>query len=72
MNIFGVLIFSLALLYDIVAGKSDRRIVAMGDLHGDLANSVEIMKFAKIINEDHRWIGEDTIFVQTVIYLSYQ
>lgn len=44
----------------------DRRIVALGDLHGDLANTLEILKFSKIINSTHNWIGGDAIFVQTV------
>lgn len=44
----------------------DRRIVALGDLHGDLPNTLAILKFANIIDEDHHWIGGDAIFVQTV------
>jgi hypothetical protein len=45
---------------------TERRIVALGDLHGDLANTLDILKFSNIIDEDHHWIGGDTIFVQTV------
>lgn len=45
---------------------SNRRIVAMGDLHGDLSNTLSILKFSKIIDEDHHWIAGDTILVQTV------
>ncbi|KAG1046407.1 hypothetical protein G6F46_001840 [Rhizopus delemar] len=44
---------------------SNRRIVAMGDLHGDLSNTLSILKFSKIIDEDHHWIAGDTILVQT-------
>jgi hypothetical protein len=53
----------------LVSAKSefDRRIVALGDLHGDLPNTLEILKFSNIIDEDHHWIGGDAIFVQTVI-----
>ncbi|CEI92812.1 hypothetical protein RMCBS344292_07062 [Rhizopus microsporus] len=43
----------------------DRRIVAMGDLHGDLANTLSILKFSKIIDDDQRWIAGNTILVQT-------
>lgn len=46
--------------------ESDRRIVALGDLHGDLENTLEILKFSNIIDQDNHWIGGDAIFVQTV------
>lgn len=49
-----------------IASEFDRRIVALGDLHGDLPNTLAILKFANIIDEDHHWIGGDAIFVQTV------
>ncbi|CEP18730.1 hypothetical protein [Parasitella parasitica] len=45
--------------------QEDRRIVALGDLHGDLENTVDILRFSNIIDHDNRWIGGDTIFVQT-------
>ncbi|KAG1087935.1 hypothetical protein G6F42_020438 [Rhizopus arrhizus] len=45
--------------------EPDRRIVALGDLHGDLANTLEILKFSNIIDQDNHWIGGDSIFVQT-------
>lgn len=50
----------------------DRRIVAMGDLHGDLANTLSILKFSKIIDDDQRWIAGNTILVQTVRLLFLQ
>lgn len=46
--------------------EPDRRIVALGDLHGDLANTLEILKFSNLIDQDNHWIGGDSIFVQTV------
>lgn len=42
------------------------RIVAMGDLHGDLANTLAIMKHAGIVDDEGRWAGGNAIFVQTV------
>ncbi|KAI9470998.1 MAG: Metallo-dependent phosphatase-like protein [Benjaminiella poitrasii] len=45
--------------------SADRRIVALGDLHGDLANTLEILKFSNLIDDNLHWIGGDTIFVQT-------
>lgn len=63
-------LFSLTsiLLSTLVSAKSEfeRRIVALGDLHGDLPNTLDILKFSNIIDDDHRWIGGDAIFVQTV------
>jgi hypothetical protein len=52
----------------IAASEYDRRIVALGDLHGDLPNTLAILKFSNIIDEDHHWIGGDAIFVQTVTF----
>jgi hypothetical protein len=64
-------LFSLSsiVLSSLVSAKSefDRRIVALGDLHGDLPNTLDILKFSNIIDDDHHWIGGDAIFVQTVI-----
>lgn len=56
-----VLVFSL-----VVHAVTEPRIVAMGDLHGDLNNTLTIMRFAGLIDQDNRWSGGDTIFVQTV------
>ncbi|KAG0165199.1 hypothetical protein DFQ28_009105 [Apophysomyces sp. BC1034] len=41
------------------------RIVAMGDLHGDLKNTLTILRFANLVDADGHWAGNDTIFVQT-------
>ncbi|CDH59298.1 serine threonine protein [Lichtheimia corymbifera JMRC:FSU:9682] len=54
------LVFSL-----VVHAVTEPRIVAMGDLHGDLNNTLTIMRFAGLIDQDNRWSGGDTIFVQT-------
>ncbi|KAI8061777.1 Metallo-dependent phosphatase-like protein [Gongronella butleri] len=42
-----------------------RRIVAVGDLHGDLANTRKTFQFAGLIDENDKWVGKDTVFVQT-------
>lgn len=42
------------------------RIVAMGDLHGDLANTLAIMKHTGLVDDQGHWAGGNTIFVQTV------
>ena len=40
------------------------RIIAIGDLHGDLDLSIRILKLAKLIDNDFNWIGGNTIVVQ--------
>ncbi|KAI9593805.1 Metallo-dependent phosphatase-like protein [Syncephalis fuscata] len=42
-----------------------RRVVAIGDLHGDAENGIAVMRMAKIVDAQNRWIGGNTVFVQT-------
>jgi len=44
-----------------------RRIVAIGDLHGDLAATSRVLGLAGAIDEDDHWIGGDLVLVQTGI-----
>lgn len=44
------------------AGK---RVVAIGDLHGDLKSTREALRLAGAIDENDRWIGKDLTLVQT-------
>ena len=38
------------------------RIVAIGDLHGDYDNCIEILRLAQVIDDEHRWAcGSDTV-----------
>lgn len=41
-----------------------RRIIAIGDLHGDWKAAVSSLKKAGVINNNLRWIGADTIVIQ--------
>ncbi|TPX47469.1 hypothetical protein SeMB42_g00708 [Synchytrium endobioticum] len=41
-----------------------RRIVAIGDLHGDLPNTLKVLEFAGIINDQQDWIATNTTLVQ--------
>jgi len=41
------------------------RIVAMGDLHGDLAATREALRMAGAIDEKDHWVGKDLMVVQT-------
>lgn len=63
-----ILILFTLIVSKVVSTKTEfeRRIVALGDLHGDLPNTLAILKFSNIIDDDHHWIGGDAIFVQTV------
>jgi len=42
-----------------------KRLVAVGDIHGDVQKLQAIMRHAGLINNRDQWIAEDTIFVQT-------
>jgi len=42
-----------------------RRIVAIGDLHGDLDGTMQILRMTKLINSTNNWIGGECILVQT-------
>ena len=41
------------------------RIVAVGDLHGDIGNAQKVLEMARVVNSDGMWSGEIDIFVQT-------
>ena len=43
------------------------RIVAIGDLHGDITNAIKTFKMAGLIDDTQNWVANDTIFVQTVL-----
>ncbi|ORX69345.1 Metallo-dependent phosphatase [Anaeromyces robustus] len=42
-----------------------KRIIAVGDIHGDYNKLLKIMKHAKLIDDNNDWIANDSIFVQT-------
>ena len=42
-----------------------KRVVAIGDLHGDLAATRSALKAAAVIDDKDNWIGKDTVVVQT-------
>ncbi|KAJ3058989.1 hypothetical protein HK102_010215, partial [Quaeritorhiza haematococci] len=45
-------------------GSLLQRIVAVGDLHGDLKSALEVLEMAGIINSERQWVAGNTIFVQ--------
>ncbi|KAL5526468.1 hypothetical protein ACEPAF_8191 [Sanghuangporus sanghuang] len=42
-----------------------RRIVAVGDLHGDYPNALRVLKMADVVDEEGNWSGKVDLFVQT-------
>ena len=42
-----------------------RRIVAVGDLHGDLSNARRVLDFSGVVDEFGDWSGDVDFFVQT-------
>ena len=46
-------------------GEDEQRIVAFGDVHGDLEAARSALRLAGAIDEQGRWIGGDLIVVQT-------
>lgn len=42
-----------------------RRIVAVGDLHGDLNNALDVLQMSNLIDENEEWVGGTDILVQT-------
>lgn len=41
-----------------------KRIIAIGDIHGDFNLAIESFKLAELVDSDMKWIGKDTIVVQ--------
>ncbi|KAI0303718.1 Metallo-dependent phosphatase-like protein [Multifurca ochricompacta] len=41
------------------------RIVAVGDLHGDIGNAQKVLEMARVVDSDGRWSGDVDVFVQT-------
>jgi hypothetical protein len=42
-----------------------KRLVAIGDIHGDLAAARSALRAAQVIDDHDAWIGHDTVVVQT-------
>jgi hypothetical protein len=42
-----------------------RKIIAVGDLHGDLPNALKVLQMAHVVDAHGNWSGEIDFFVQT-------
>jgi hypothetical protein len=60
----GVLL-SLLLCFNLALSAAEPRIVAVGDVHGDLNSFVAILKAAQILDGNGKWSGGNSILVQT-------
>ena len=49
----------------LVEPRYTRRIVAVGDLHGDYANALRVLQMADVVDEEANWTGKVDLFVQT-------
>ncbi len=58
-----VLVFALAVVLTVTAADAGR-IVAVGDVHGSFDGLTSILQEVGIIDEDLKWIGGDTTYVQ--------
>lgn len=48
-----------------LAESYTRRIVAVGDLHGDIGNAQQVLHLAGVVDEHGNWSGNVDFFVQT-------
>jgi len=44
--------------------NAPNRLIAIGDLHGDLKAACKVLQLAQAIDENDQWIGEDLVIVQ--------
>ncbi|KAF9818569.1 hypothetical protein IEO21_02674 [Rhodonia placenta] len=52
-------------LFEAGAREFKRKIVAVGDLHGDMHNAQTVLEMAGVVNSGGHWTGEVDLFVQT-------
>ncbi|MCI0416391.1 metallophosphoesterase [bacterium] len=60
----GLFLF-LLLFFNLALSAGEPRIVAVGDVHGDLSSFVAILKTAQILDANGKWSGGKSILVQT-------
>ena len=49
--------------YPVILSKR-KRVIAIGDLHGDFDLTIRSLKLAGVIDDNNNWIGKDTVVVQ--------
>jgi hypothetical protein len=63
-----ILLLSFVLLGQITLAQAERRVVAVGDVHGAYDQFVSILRHAKLIDSSQRWTGGRATLVQTGDY----
>src|SRR6516165_12305806 len=59
-----MLAFGLGLLTALSSMAAEQRIVAIGDVHGDLPDFAALLQQTGLINENRQWSGGATVLVQ--------
>src|SRR5215471_2624960 len=59
-----MLAFSLLLMTALSCVGAEQRIIAIGDVHGDLSDFVAILQQVGLTNENRQWSGGTTVLVQ--------
>ncbi|MFT7623754.1 MAG: hypothetical protein ACI9WU_002937 [Myxococcota bacterium] len=55
----------LCALLAVLPARSQTRVVAIGDLHGDYEAARKVLRLTGLLDADDNWAGKDTILVQT-------
>jgi hypothetical protein len=59
-----MLAFVLPLITALSSMATEQRIIAIGDVHGDLPDFIAILQEVGLTNENHQWSGGATVLVQ--------
>ena len=46
------------------ARNDNQEMIVIGDLHGDFELTIKVLKLAKLIDDNNKWIGNDTYVIQ--------
>lgn len=60
-----IMTMTMMLLASLAAANSPCRLLAIGDIHGDLENAQSALRQARLIDAEGKWIGGCSILVQT-------
>lgn len=60
----GLVLLLIVVWCTVCVGVQGRRVVAVGDLHGDYNQSRAVLRLTRLIDQRDHWIGEDAYLVQ--------
>jgi predicted MPP superfamily phosphohydrolase len=58
-------IYLFFFIYSATKAVPGRRVVAIGDLHGDYDQAVKVLQLANLVDKNAKWIGKNDTLVQT-------